>query len=114
LYQYYGILKTESKKKSYAMLCVAMAAWFELGQLAGLLLGMGFVPYSGFSKIKCALRFILEANEERGDFVLAKLARVSCVESPTILEERETKSPRKSPLALNSLIDLTRLVSRRP
>jgi len=81
----------------YAMLCVAMAGWFELGQSAGLLLGMGFVLYSGFSKIKCALRFILDANEGKGDFVLAKLARVSCVESPTILEERESKSPTKSP-----------------
>lgn len=85
------------QKKCYAMLCVAMAGWFELGQLAGLLLGMGFVLYSGFSKIKCALLFILDANEGRGDFVLAKLARVSCVESPTILEERESKSPTKIP-----------------
>jgi hypothetical protein len=62
-------------------------------------LGMDFVPYSGYSKIKCALRFILEVNEERGDFMLAQFARVSRLASPRILEEeRETKQLTKSPL----------------
>jgi hypothetical protein len=66
--------------------------------LAGLFLGMDFVPYTGFSKITCALRFILEVNEERVDFVLAQFARVSRLESPRILEEeRETKPPTKAP-----------------
>jgi hypothetical protein len=50
------------------------------------------LPYSGFSKIKFALRFILEVNEERGDFVLVQFARVSRFESPGYLKKNEKQN----------------------